>query len=357
MWRYRALLPVDGTTAPITLAEGWTPLLHAERLGNAVGCSRVFLKDDSRNPSGSFKDRGASLTITKCVERRIKAVGLPSKAGNLPAAFASYSVRAGIACYVVFVGSSPASDVARTAIRGAKAIQVDGSYSDANSVFEGLMRRNGWFDCRVPQNVFRVEGKKTVGYEIAEQLGWTVPDLVVTAAASGVNTIALWKAFFELQGLGWTKGLPKVVAVQPEGCAPLVRAFQARAEVEPWQHPQTFATGLEIPAPATGHQWTRALERTQGIADTVSDDEIRSAVKMLALTEGIHVQPASAAAIAWLSRARKTSQLSGDERVVCILTGGGNNSPEATEQLAEKPIRAEADVEIAAQYLLASNGK
>ncbi len=351
LWRYAALLPVAATTAPVTLCEGWTPLLPAVRLGATLGVSQLYLKDDTRNPSGSFKDRGASLTVTKCVEMDIQAIALPSKAGNLPSAFASYAARAGLRCYALLMDSSPSSDVARTVLRGARVVQVRGSHVDLNALFDTLSRRRGWFDCRAPRNLFRIEGKKTVGFEIAEQFGWTAPDVVVTAAGGGVNTAALWKAFSELKQLGWIERTPRIVAVQPEGCAPLVRAFVSGTDVSPWENPATFAVGLEVPAPGMGPQVLRALRESGGLADTVSDQEIRSAILDLARSEGIHVQPASAAGVAWVIKAARSERLAATEKVVCILTGAGNNGPEATEDLVALPPQVGLDADIVEAHL------
>jgi len=323
LWRYRELLPVQRPEACITLGEGMTPLLPLPRLGGRLGDGRLLLKDESLNPTNSFKARGMAVAVSRAVELGLRHLALPS-AGNAGTALAAYAARAGVRASVFMPDDTPRLFVDECRALGAEVELVPGLITDcARRVAEGKATR-GWFDVSTLKEPYRLEGKKTLGYELAEQLGWQLPDVIVYPTGGGTGLVGMWKAFAELEALGWVGARrPRMVCVQADGCAPIVRAFHAGAErAEPWQDARTFALGLRVPAAVGDFLMLRALRQSGGTAVAVSEAEIEAAGRELALAEGIFASPEGAATWAATRRLRASGELCGEETVVLFNTGG-----------------------------------
>jgi threonine synthase len=327
LWRYAELLP---GVVPVTLGEGFTPLLPAPRLGADLGLRRLFIKDESVNPTGSFKARGMSVAVSVAASRGVRRVAAPS-AGNAGSALAAYGARAGMEVHLFLPESTPAPFPAEARRLGARVVMVPGSIADAGRAMRealgppGGEGRSPWLDLSTLREPFRVEGKKTMGYEIAEQMGFSLPDVVVYPTGGGTGLIGMWKAFEELQALGWIgTARPRMVAVQAAGCAPIVRAFESgAATAEPWPDPVTAAAGLRVPGSLGDFLVLDALRRSGGAALAVEDHEMMAAVRQAGGREGIDACPEGGAAIAALRRLREAGRIDPDERVVVFNTGTG----------------------------------
>ena len=331
LWRYSELLPVQDPANRISLGEGTTPLLPLAGLSSELGLD-LRLKDEGLNPTGTFKSRGAALGVSRAKELGARTIALPT-AGNAGAAWAAYGARAGIPVVVAMPKDAPPLTQQEVLTYGARLHLVDGLISDAGKwVAEGVARE-GWYDASTFKEPYRLEGKKTLGLEIAEQLGWEPPDAILYPTGGGVGLLGLWKAFNELRSLGWLpagKPLPRLVVVQSTGCAPVVRAWQSGASrTEFWQGAQTIAAGLRVPGPLSGPLMLRALRETSGTALAVTDDEIRSALDELARS-GLWVCPEGAALLPAVRRLRADGWLREGERVVLLNTGAGLLYPEVT---------------------------
>ena len=327
MWRYEELLPpLDA--GPVTLGEMMTPLLRLTLLERECDLGALWLKDEGRLPTGTFKARGMALAVTMAKQLGARAVAAPS-AGNAGAALAAYARRAGLEATVFFPPDVPAVMVGEARAAGARVVEVESLAAGAMQAHAGA-NSEGWFAVNTLFEPYRVEGKKTMGLEIAEQLSWQVPDVIIYPTGGGTGLIGLWKAFNELHGLGWVDdALPRMVAVQPQGCAPLVRAFARGAEeCEPWESPQTIAPGLRVPRSAGDFYLLRILRESNGTAVAVSDAEIEEAARDLAGREGMLVCPEGAATLAALRRLHATGWLPADAVVVAVNTGTGLKHPE-----------------------------
>ena len=321
MWKYRELLPSD---APVTLGEGQTPLLPARRLGAALGGERLFVKDEGLNPTGSFKARGLGCAVTMLRQFGVRKVAIPT-AGNAGSALAAYAALAGMEAHIFAPRDVPRGNLAEYNFYGARVTLVDGLIGDcARKVQEGR-EREGWFDVSTLKEPYRVEGKKTMGLEVVEQLGWRVPDVIFYPTGGGVGLIGMWKAFEELEALGWIGAArPRMVAVQAAGCAPVARAFAAGAEtMEPFANAATLAAGLRVPKPYADRVILRILRASRGAAVTVTDAEIQAAVRDLAALEGVFAAPEGAAAVAAARQLYASGWLRPEETVVLYNTGGG----------------------------------
>lgn len=328
MWRYRELLPVGNPSHEVSLGEGFSPLLPLPELGRRIGLPNLWVKDDGVNPTGTFKARGAACGVSRARELGIREVALPT-AGNAGGAWAAYGAAAGIRVHVAMPADAPEANRLECLAYGADVRLVEGLISDAaDAVAEGV-DRHGWFDVSTLREPYRVEGKKTIGFEVAEQLGWDPPDAVLCPSGGGVGIIGLLRAFEQLRALGWIGTLPRLVAVQAEGCAPLVRAFEAgRAACEPWEGAETIAAGLRVPKPFGDFLVLRAIRETGGTAVAVSDDAILEAMGLLARV-GVLACPEGAAALAAASALRERGDLGPADRVVLLSTGTGLKYPEA----------------------------
>ena len=324
MWRYRSVLPA---VEPVTLGEGWTPMLPSRRYEN------VFLKEEGANPTGTFKARGLALAITMARHYGIKKVAVPS-AGNAGGAVAAYAAAAGIEAHIFMPKDVPLANQVECIAYGAKMTLVDGLISDCARIVGERKESEGWFDLSTLKEPFRVEGKKTMGYELVEQLGWEYPDAVFYPTGGGVGLIGMWKAFQELEELGWVTGKrPKMIAVQAAGCAPVARAYdQGEAVSQMWQDAATFAAGLRVPKPYGDYLILDAVRESGGTVVALSDEEIFASLKDWASKEGILMSPEGAAATAAYDHLLGTGFLSASDRVVIFNTGSGNKYTDVLAQ-------------------------
>ena len=328
MWRYRELLPVDDTDSVVSLGEGGTPLLRPAALGARIGIPGLLVKDDGLNPTGTFKARGASCGISMARALGIEEVALPS-AGNAGAAWAAYGAAAGIAVHVAMPRDAPAINQLECKLYGADLTLVDGLISDAGRTIAKGVAEHGWFEVATLREPYRLEGKKTLGLEIAEQLGWRSPDAIVYPAGGGVGLIGIWRAFLQLTSLGWIHGpLPRLIAVQAEGCAPLVKAHaEGKDASEYWEGATTIAAGLRVPHALGDFLVLQAIRETEGTAIAVSDDAIREAASLFGSEAGISAAPEGAATLAAAIALRERGELGADETVVLINTGSALKYP------------------------------
>jgi threonine synthase len=322
MWRYRELLPVVEDQNIVSLGEGFTPILRLYKMGKTLGLEDLFLKDESQIPTGSFKARGLGVAISKAKELGITKIVLPT-AGNAGSAAAAYAARANIEVHVFAPKGTPEVNLKEIVAYGAELHLVDGLISDAGKLVEEIKEKNGWFDVSTLKEPYRVEGKKTMGFELAEQFGWTLPDAIVFPTGGGTGVIGMWKAFAELETLGWISDKrPKIFAMQSTGCAPLVRAFdEEKDESTFWQKASTIASGLCVPKAFADRLILRALRESNGGAVAVTDDEIMRSVREVAQKEGILVCPEGGATLAALKHLRERELISEKETVVVFNTG------------------------------------
>ena len=324
LWRYASFLPVLPDEEPVSLGEGGTPLLTTPRLGAHLGFSRLFVKDEGTNPTGSFKARGIAVAVTRARLAGAGAFTLPT-AGNAGVATAAYGARAGIPVRVYAPRSTPATILSQIRAYGADLMLLDGHIGDCGKASRAWAAESGAFDLSTLREPYRIEGKKTMGLELAEQLDWTLPDALLYPTGGGTGLIGMWKAFQELVEAGWVSGpMPRMYTVQAEGCAPVVRGFERNADgCEPWPDPETVAAGLRVPAPLGDRLMLRALRESGGGAVAVSDRDLVDAAEQGSRLEGIDLCPEGGAAIAGGRRLRERGVLGADERVVLFNTGAG----------------------------------
>ncbi len=333
LWRYREVLPVQNEASVVSLGEGSTPLLHARRLGEKLGVPNLYLKDESFNPTGSFKARGMAVAVSMARELGLKKLAVPS-AGNAAGALAAYGASAGMEVTVFMPEATPLANRLECELLGAKVVLVPGSIKDCGGALRARSGE-GYFDVSTLREPYRVEGKKTLAYEVVEQMGWRVPDALIYPTGGGTGLIGMWKAFDEMQELGWIGAArPRMFAVQSTGCAPIVRAFEAHAErAEEWQNPATVASGLRVPSAIGDFLMLRAMKATQGAAVAVEDAEMLASVKELAQIEGVLTSPEGGATAAALRHLVAERRLRGSESVVLFLTSTGYKYMEALEQV------------------------
>ena len=316
MWRYRAVLP---DVEPVTLGEGWTPMLRSRRFPN------VYVKEEGANPTGSFKARGLGLAVTMARHYGFRKIAIPS-AGNAAGALAAYCAAAGIEAHIFVPRDVPFANYVEAVAYGAKVTLVNGLISDCARIVAERKEKEGWFDISTLKEPFRVEGKKTMGYELVEQLGWEYPDAVFYPTGGGVGLIGMWKAFIEMEDLGWVKPgkRPKMIAIQSAGCAPIPRAFEHGDKTsEAWQNASTFASGLRVPKAYGDYIILDVVRKSGGTALAISDDEILTSVKDWAQNEGIFLSPEGATSTAAYQQLIETGFLKPTDRVVLFNTGAG----------------------------------
>jgi threonine synthase len=324
MWRYAPVLPVRFKKNIVSLQEGFTPLHKLHRLGPRMECDDLWLKDEGVNPTLTFKARGVSCAISMCRELGITKVAIPT-AGNAGGALAAYAAAAGIDAYVFMPKDVPVANFIEAKTFGAHVTLVDGLISDcAKRVADGKTTE-GWFDLSTLKEPYRIEGKKTMGFEAAEQFGWELPDAIFYPTGGGVGIIGMWKAFQELEQLGWIGSKrPKMIAVQAEGCPPIVRAFEQNQEFsEFFQHASTIASGLRVPKAIGDFLVLQAVRESGGTAITVSDDELMQGCERLAATEGLFVAPEGGACVAALKKLQHSGFLKKSDRILIYNTGSG----------------------------------
>lgn len=324
MWRWRELLPVRDLGRVVTLGEGGTPLLPAPRLGAALGLGRLWIKEEGQNPTGSFKARGMAAAVSRAWELGARKLAAAS-AGNAGGALAAYAARAGLEAHVYMPADAPRMNLVEAVAAGANVTLVDGLIGDCGRMLQERAVQAGWFDLSTLREPYRLEGKKTLGFELAEQLAWKVPDVIVYPTGGGTGLIGIWKAFDELEALGWIgPERPRMVAVQAEGCAPIVRAFhQGWEEAPAWHQVETVAAGLRVPSALGDFLMLRILRESGGTAIAVSDAAIVEAGVSLARAEGIFACPEGAATVAALRRLLDQGRVGPDERVVLFNTATG----------------------------------
>ena len=324
MWRYREFLPLVGDEEPVTLGEGTTPLLQARRLGEALGLSDLWVKDEATNPTGSFKARGLAAAVTRAVKAGATRFVLPT-AGNAGVAASAYGARAGATVRVYAPRTTPRPLLEQIAAYGAQLELVDGHIGDCGKLAKEYAAQTLAMDLSTLREPYRIEGKKTLGLEIAEQLGWRLPGAIIYPTGGGTGLIGMWKAFLELIAAGWVKGpMSRLFTVQSLGCAPVVRAFEAGAEkCEAWKDPVTVAAGLRVPNPLGGALMLRALKESRGGAVAVSDQALVEGQRQLATLEGVDACPEGGAAVAAARALAEDGRIARDERVVVFNTGAG----------------------------------
>src|SRR6266446_47313 len=327
MWRYRSVLP---DVEPVTLGEGWTPVIRSRRYKNVV------VKEEGANPTGSFKARGLALAVTMAKHYGLKKLAVPS-AGNAAGALAAYAAAAGIEANIFMPKDVPFANYVEAKMYGANVTLVDGLISDCGRMVAERKEKEGWFDISTLKEPFRIEGKKTMGYELVEQLGWEYPDAVFYPTGGGVGLIGMWKAFAELEELGWVAPgkRPKMIAVQSAGCAPVTRAFEQHEKVsEMWENAATFASGLRVPKPYGDYIMLEILKQSDGAALAFTDEEILASLRDWAKNEGIFLSPEGAAATAAYDHLLKTGFLKPEDRVVLFNTGAGLKYTDVTSEAA-----------------------
>jgi threonine synthase len=334
LWRYREVLPITRESSVVCLGEGCTPLMLARRLGDKLGLANLYLKDESQNPTGSFKARGMAVAVSMACELGIRRLAVPS-AGNAGGALAAYAAKAGTEAAIFMPEETPLANRLECALHGAKVTLVPGSIKDCGRIMRERLGGEDWFDVSTLREPYRVEGKKTMAYEVFEQLGARLPDAMIFPTGGGTGLIGMWKAFDEMQELGWIGARrPRMFAVQAQGCAPMVRAFAAGAEqAEEWVNAQTLASGLRVPGAIGDFLILRALRESRGAALAVSDAAMLGAVREIAETEGIITSPEGGATLAALKRLIADGFLAGHETIVLFLTATGYKYLEVLETL------------------------
>ena len=337
MWRYKELLPVPFETDPVSLGEGQTPLLPCSHLAARYGLDQLWIKDESHLPTGSFKSRGLAMAITMAKHLGVRRVALPS-AGNAGGAAAAYAARAGLEAYVFMPQDTPIVNVYECRLAGAKTFLVNGLITDCGRIVREGKQRMNWFDLSTLKEPYRIEGKKTMGLELAEQFDWELPDVILYPTGGGTGLIGMWKAFQELNQLSWLKGtgtdgsppMPRMVSVQSTGCAPIAKAFEAGSRfAEPFPHAATIASGIRVPAAVGDFMILDAVNASGGLAIQVEEARICEWMRMVASTEGIAICPETAACIGGLERLTRDGWIKPHERVVVFNTGAAQKYIEA----------------------------
>jgi threonine synthase len=323
MWRYQELMPLFPGESPLTLGEGWTPLVHARRLGDRLGLKRLFVKDESLNPTNSFKARGLSAAVTRAAYLGARTLSIPS-AGNAANAMAAYAAAAGIEAKVFMPSDVKTPFIRECELYGADVSLVDGLITDAGRVAAERGRPLGWYDVSTLKEPYRIEGKKTMAYELGEQLEWRYPDWILYPTGGGTGMVGMWKAFEEMERIGWMSGRrPRMVSVQAEGCAPIVKAFEEGAERSVlWTGARTVADGLRVPKAIGDFLVLRAIRESGGTAVAISDPEMVAGMRELGALEGISAAPEGGAALQALRKLVAEGRVSTDDTVVVFNTGG-----------------------------------
>ncbi|MGF7118117.1 threonine synthase [Methanobacterium oryzae] len=342
MWKYKEFMPVDPEKI-VSLEEGGTPFVRCDKLGEKLGVD-LYVKVEGSNPTGSFKDRGMSVGITKAMELGVDTVGCAST-GNTSASLAAYAARAGLRCIVLLPSGKVAlGKLAQAMFHGAEVLSVKGNFDEALEAITALALEGKLYLLN-SVNPFRLEGQKSIGFEIVDDLGWKSPDRIVLPVGNAGNISAIWKGVKEFHRAGFIDDLPMMTGIQAEGAAPIVRAIRENTEdIIPFENPETVATAIRIGAPVSSKKALNAIKESNGFAETVTDEEILSAQKLLARTEGIGVEPASAASIAGLIKLVENGEIDKNEQVVCIVTGHLLKDPNTAINACVEPMEVDADI-------------
>jgi threonine synthase len=324
MWRYREVMPVVDDANIVSLGEGWTPLLEAKRLGESIGVQNLYIKDESLNPTQSFKARGMSAAVSMALELGVKKIAAPS-AGNAGGALAAYAARAGLEAYIFMPRDTPRPNIVECEQTGAHVTLIDGLITDCGAEVARRKEAEGWFDVSTLKEPYRAEGKKTLGYELAEQTDWTLPDAIIYPTGGGTGLVGMWKAFDEMEQMGWIGSRrPKMITVQASGCAPIVRAFDTGAtHADEFKDAHTVASGLRVPKAIGDFLILDALRKSGGTAVAVTDQELLTAVGEIGACEGLFVAPEGAACLPALRKLLESGVVSRNEKIVLFNTGAG----------------------------------
>ncbi|MDH5390377.1 MAG: threonine synthase [Candidatus Bathyarchaeota archaeon] len=345
VWRYKDFMPIRDPSKIVSLNEGGTGLHSCQRLVNILGVKHLYVKNEGENPTGSFKDRGMSVGITKAVELNTKTV-ICASTGNTSASLAAYAAKAGLQCIALIPSGKIAyGKLAQAMIYGAKVVQIRGNFDHALKMVLELSEKHREIYLLNSINPYRLEGQKSLAYEICDQLNREPPDRVVLPVGNAGNISAIWKGFTEFHKLGLIDKLPKMTGIQAEGAAPIARAIKnGKDKIVPIDKPETIATAIRIGAPISWKKAIRAIRESGGTAETVTDKEILEAQKMLARSEGLFVEPASASSIAGLKKLFEAGKIDKDEIVVCVTTGHGLKDPDIAIKISEKPSEVDAEI-------------
>ncbi|HEY8185905.1 MAG TPA: threonine synthase [Pyrinomonadaceae bacterium] len=324
LWRYHEVLPVNHDENIVSLGEGWTPLLRAQRLGKQLGIDQLYIKDESQNPTQSFKARGMSTAVSMAKELGARKLAVPS-AGNAAGALAAYAAHAGLECFIFMPTDTPRANIVECEQTGAQVTLMAGLITDCGAEVARRKDAEGWFDVSTLKEPYRVEGKKTLGYELAEQLSWELPDVIIYPTGGGTGLIGMWKAFAEMEEMGWIDSKrPRMVTVQSSGCAPIVQAFEAgKRFADEFPNAETVASGLRVPKAIGDFLILDAIRESGGTALSVSDAELIAATGEIGAAEGIFCAPEGAACLPALRKLMAAGEVKPDERVVLFNTGAG----------------------------------
>jgi len=324
LWRYREVLPVEDDANIVSLGEGWTPLLHAGRLGKQIGFDELYIKDESQNPTQSFKARGMSAAVSMARELGARKLAVPS-AGNAAGALAAYAARAGLECFIFMPDDTPRANVVECEQTGAHVTLMAGLITDCGAEIARRKEAEGWFDVSTLKEPYRVEGKKTLGYELAEQLNWELPDVIIYPTGGGTGLIGMWKAFDEMEQMGWIgPKRPRMVTVQASGCAPIVRAFEeGKRFADEFPNAETVASGLRVPKAIGDFLILDAIRGSKGTALAVTDEELIAATREIGAAEGVFCAPEGAACLPALRKLIAAGEVEKSERIVLFNTGAG----------------------------------
>ena len=323
LWRYKELLPIQNDKDIVSLGETVTPLIHTKRLGDHFGLDSLWVKDESRLPTGSFKARGLAMAVSMAKVLGIDKLAIPS-AGNAATALSVYAASAGIPAYIFMPKDTPSFNQKTCELAGANVTLIDGLITDAGKIVAERKRNEGWFDVSTLKEPYRVEGKKTMGFELAEQCGWELPDVIIYPTGGGTGIVGMWKGFDELEAIGWiNKKRPRFISVQSTGCAPIVKAWiDGKSDAEPWKDATTIASGLRVPQAIGDFLILDAIRKSNGAAVSVSDEEIGNAMKLLPTSEGLLTCPEGAATVAALKPILTNGFIKPSEKIVIFNTGG-----------------------------------
>jgi len=352
VWKYREFLPIMDDSKIVTLGEGGTPLYRCDRLAEELGVKELYVKYEGANPTGSFKDRGMTVGVTKALEFGVKVVACAST-GNTSASLAAYAAKAGLRCLVLLPSKKVAlGKLAQATIYGAEIIPIRGNFDEALDMVKRLCTERKEIYLMNSLNPFRVQGQKTTGFEIVDQLKWEAPDRVIVPMGNCANIWAIYKGIYEYSQVGMIKGVPMMTGIQAEGSMPIVDAIKSGLDrFVPVKNPETIATAIRIGNPVNGPKAMRAIRRTGGTAESVTDDEITWGQRILARLEGIGVEPSSAATIAGLRKLLDLGVVDRDEKVVCVATGNVLKDPEEVIEICERPREIDAKYEELVKYL------
>ena len=346
VWRYRDFMPVQDFSKIVSLNEGGTGFHSSKRLSEILGIRQLYIKNEGENPTGSFKDRGMTVGVTKAIELGVKSV-ICASTGNTSASLAAYAAKAGLKCAVLIpAGKIAYGKLSQAMIYGAKVIQVRGNFDESLEIVLKLSEKYREIYLLNSINPFRIEGQKSLGFEICDQLNQKMPDRIVVPVGNAGNISAIWKGLKEFYRLGFLNELPKMTGIQAAGSAPIVHAVKSGSDtVVPITSPETVATAIRIGAPVSWKKALRAIRESKGTAEMVTDEEILDAQKLLAQTEGLFVEPASASSIAGLKKLIEQGEVDKDEHVVCVTTGHGLKDPDTAVKICKKPVEVEAKME------------